>query len=76
MVAITVRDVPDHVRDELAARAARAPQARVWALRANLSCYDAAYVAVAEAPDATLVTVDRRMAGAPGLKCRVVKPDT
>jgi plasmid stability protein len=24
MVAITVRDVPDHVRDELAARAARA----------------------------------------------------
>jgi predicted nucleic acid-binding protein len=40
--------------------------ARVWALRHNLTVYDAAYVALAEALPATLVTCDARMAGAPG----------
>lgn len=45
--------------------------ARVWELRANLSSYDAAYVAVAEAVDATLVTLDRRITRAPGLRCHV-----
>ena len=37
---------------------------RVWALRNNFSAYDAAYVALAEVLDATLVTYDRRLAGA------------
>lgn len=39
---------------------------RVWALRPTLSAYDATYVALAEALDATLVTADRRLAGASG----------
>jgi predicted nucleic acid-binding protein len=34
---------------------------RVWALRANLTAYDAAHVALAEAFDAGLVTGDVRM---------------
>ena len=34
---------------------------RVWQLRANLTAYDAAYVALAETLDATLVTCDRRL---------------
>jgi predicted nucleic acid-binding protein len=44
---------------------------RVWELRANLSAYDAIYVALAEALDAPLFTRDRRLAGAPGHRARV-----
>ena len=44
---------------------------RVWALRANLSAYDAVYVALAEALDAPLVTRDRRLAGAAGPRARI-----
>jgi len=47
---------------------------RVWQLRENLSIYDASYVAVAELTDAMLVTLDRRMRGAPGLRCAVATP--
>lgn len=38
--------------------------ARVWALRENVSAYDAVYVALAEALEAALVTADRRLARA------------
>lgn len=44
---------------------------RAWELRQNLSVYDGAYVALAEALDVVLVTADTRLAGAPGLRCRV-----
>lgn len=44
---------------------------RVWALRANLSAYDAVYVALAEALDALLITCDGRLARAPGSRARV-----
>lgn len=37
---------------------------RVWALRENVSAYDAVYVALAEALDARFVTADRRLAKA------------
>lgn len=47
---------------------------RVWELRANLSSYDASYVAVAELTDAPLVTLDRRLGRAPGLRCAVTTP--
>ncbi len=47
---------------------------RVWELRKNLSGYDASYVAVAELADAPLVTLDRRIAGAPGMRCEVIAP--
>jgi predicted nucleic acid-binding protein len=39
---------------------------RIWALRHNLTAYDAAYVALAEALDARLLTCDARLASAPG----------
>ena len=38
---------------------------RVWELRDNLTAYDAAYVALAEATGAPLVTADRKLAAAP-----------
>lgn len=47
---------------------------RMWQLRDNLSGYDAAYVAVAELLAVPLVTGDRRMAAAPGLRCQVFLP--
>jgi predicted nucleic acid-binding protein len=64
----------DHCRMVLDAVAefplARYPHAtllpRVWALRDNLTAYDAAYVALAEMLDAPLVTRDRRLAAASG----------
>lgn len=47
---------------------------RAWALRANLTLYDAWYVALAELLDASLATLDRRLARAPGPDCRFVVP--
>ena len=40
---------------------------RIWAWRANLTAYDAAYVTLAEVLGAPLLTADARMARAPGL---------
>ncbi len=45
--------------------------ARIWDFRGNLTAYDAAYVALAEALDAPLVTTDGRLARAPGHRARV-----
>ena len=39
---------------------------RIWGLRNNLTAYDAAYVALAEALEAPLLTRDRRLAAAAG----------
>jgi len=44
---------------------------RVWSLRSVASAYDAAYVALAEALDAPLATLDARLARAPGVPCAV-----
>lgn len=44
---------------------------RIWALRANFTAYDAAYIALAEALAAPLVTCDRPLASAPGHRARV-----
>jgi len=45
---------------------------RMWALRHNLSAYDATYVALAEMIGASaLLTTDARLATAPGLRCTV-----
>ena len=43
----------------------------VWRLRDNLTAYDAAYVALAEALDAPLLTLDARLAAAPGHEAHV-----
>jgi predicted nucleic acid-binding protein len=44
---------------------------RAWALRDNVTFYDALYVALSEALDVPLVTLDVRLAGAPGARARV-----
>ena len=44
---------------------------RMFALRDNLTAYDAAYVALAEVLAAPLVTFDGRLAGAPGHRATV-----
>lgn len=45
--------------------------ARVWELRHNLTAYDGAYVALAEALDAPLVTADGPLARSTGHRARV-----
>lgn len=44
---------------------------RCWELRGPLTAYDAAYVAVAELLDLTLLTADARLAAAPGPRCAI-----
>ena len=45
---------------------------RMWALRHNLSAYDATYVALTEMTNATaLLTTDARLAAAPGPECYI-----
>ena len=39
---------------------------RIWALRGNLTAYDAAYIALAEALAAPLLTLDQRLVSAAG----------
>ena len=62
--------------DDLAALPARrAPHRpllpRCWELRNNLTIYDAAYVALAEVMNTTLLTGDRKLARAPGPQCPI-----
>ena len=45
--------------------------ARAWELRATVRGWDAMYVALAEALDATLLTTDRRLASATGPTCAI-----
>jgi len=47
---------------------------RAWELRETVSSYDAAYVALAEALDADLLTFDARLEGASGPTCRIRVP--
>jgi predicted nucleic acid-binding protein len=44
---------------------------RIWELRDDLTAYDAAYVALAEALDAPLAKTDGRLTRAPGHRARV-----
>jgi predicted nucleic acid-binding protein len=44
---------------------------RIWDLRGNLTAYDAAYVALAESLDATLLTCDAKLLTASGHYARV-----
>ena len=47
---------------------------RVWQLRDNVTAYDGWYVALAEALGASLATLDRRLAAAPGPRCTFLTP--
>lgn len=44
---------------------------RAWELRCNLSFYDGLYVALAERLELPLLTLDARLAGAPGIRAQV-----
>lgn len=47
---------------------------RVWSLRDNLTAYDAWYVALAEALDCPLATLDRKLGRASGPTCEFIIP--
>jgi len=47
---------------------------RVWALRKSITSYDAWYVALAEALDCSLATLDIRLKNASGTKCAFAAP--
>ena len=47
---------------------------RVWALRGNLTGYDAWYVAVAERFECPLLTLDRKLSRATGPMCEFLVP--
>ncbi len=47
---------------------------RVWELGENLTSYDAWYVALAEALDCPLLTLDRKIGRAPGPTCQIITP--
>lgn len=47
---------------------------RAWELRHNLSIYDGSYVALAELTSTALITLYKRIAGAPGLRCTILTP--
>ena len=44
---------------------------RAWALRDNVSTYDAMYIALAEALDATVITCDARLQRVKGVSARL-----
>jgi predicted nucleic acid-binding protein len=44
---------------------------RAYDLRANVTPYDAAYIALAESLGCTLLTADARLSRAPGIRCQV-----
>ena len=47
---------------------------RVWALRGNLTSYDAWYVALAERFECPLLTLDRKLSRATGPTCEFLVP--
>jgi predicted nucleic acid-binding protein len=63
------------LRDLLALPLDRVPHgplvARCWQLKDNLTIYDAAYVALAELLEASLVTADSRIRSASGPRCPI-----
>ena len=61
----------DFVEMRLALTPHRPLLPRCWELRHNLTPYDAAYIALAELRELTLVTADRRLASTPGIRCDV-----
>jgi predicted nucleic acid-binding protein len=47
---------------------------RIWDLRHSITSYDAWYVALAEALQLPLATLDLKLAKASGVKCRFMTP--
>lgn len=69
------RQAVDDLRDWPADRFDHRPlMDRVWELRDTVRGWDAFYVALAESMDATLLTLDRRLARATGPTCTIEIP--
>jgi predicted nucleic acid-binding protein len=72
---ITARKAGAALDDLLLMRLQRVPHhylvERAWQLRDNVSFYDGLYVALAETMDAPLVTLDKKLASATGLRTEV-----
>jgi predicted nucleic acid-binding protein len=73
--AITPADARTALADLAALDLVRHPHdiflPRIWQLRANLTSYDACYVALAETLRAPLCTCDTRLAAAPGHRATI-----
>ena len=73
--AVDARHTELALADLVALPLLRAPHrpllARCWELRDSLTVYDAAYVALAEALSAPLLTGDRRLGRAAGPRCQI-----
>jgi predicted nucleic acid-binding protein len=75
LVAARARRALEDLRDLDVVRYGHLPfLERMWQLRAHVTMSDAAFVALAEALGATLVTTDRKLAGAHGLRSTVLAP--
>lgn len=61
----------DHASLPLDRYSHQALRVRIWELRHNLTAYDAAYVALAESLEATLITTDQGIKNAPGTRCDI-----
>lgn len=72
---LTARRFRSAIDDLLALPLVRVPTGplmpRAYELRANVTAYDAAYIALAEGLACTLITADARLAKAPGIHCTV-----
>jgi predicted nucleic acid-binding protein len=72
---ITAPKAHEAINDLLGMNLQRIPHGllieRAWELRHNVSFYDGLYVALAEAMEAPLLTIDRKLAQAPGLRVAV-----
>ena len=72
---ITARRFKAAVQDLVALPMVRYPtgpfMTRAYEMRANVTAYDAAYVALAEALACTLLTADGRLARAPAIACQI-----
>jgi predicted nucleic acid-binding protein len=66
--ALAVRDLYDWPAERLSLRPFLG---RVWDLRSNVRTWDGFYVAIAEAMQCTLLTLDARLARAKGPQCRI-----
>ena len=78
-ILLGAKITPAHAADAVTAAAELDPvvvrtrlvASRIWALRGNLTTYDAACVAAAEQYSCALVTTDARLARAPGVRCPI-----
>ena len=68
--AAAVEDLGQLDLDRYPALQVHAPRLQ-YELRANVTAYDSAYVALAEELGCELLTADRRLASAPGPRCAI-----